>query len=139
MEKNNTNFCFSSTRQVKKHYFDVPIRLAHHSEQVSLVRIKIAAGFSYKTICTLAWCNTTGTKHWFLGVKSTRQWLCGNSILLMNNEWNVSMYKRNARPNNNHFITYYLPVCYFLKNTTITCEYYIQYRYYNNKSQGFIV
>ena len=28
------------------------------------------------------------------------------------NERNVSMYKRNARPNNNQLINYYLPVCY---------------------------
>ena len=90
----------------------------NHSEQVSLVRINIAAGFSYKTIITLAWCNTNGTKHWFLGEKSTRQWLCGNSIPLMNNKWNVTMFKRNARPNNNQLITYYL--CYLLKNTTIS-------------------
>ena len=33
-----------------------------------------------------------------------------NSILLMNNELNVSTYKRNTGPNNNQLITYYLPV-----------------------------
>ena len=33
----------------------------------------------------------------------------------MNNELNVSMYKRNARPNNKKLINYYLPVCYLLR------------------------
>ena len=33
-----------------------------------------------------------------------------NSILLMNNELNVSTNKRNTGPNNNQLITYYLPV-----------------------------
>ena len=37
-------------------------------------------------------------------------------------------------------ITYYLPVCYFLKNTTIPWEYYLQYPVnttYNNGSEQF--
>ena len=34
---------------------------------------------------------------------------------------------KNARPNNNQLITYHLPVRYFLKNTTIPWEYYLQY------------
>ena len=34
---------------------------------------------------------------------------------------------RNTRLNNNKLITYYLPECYLLKNTTITSEYYLQY------------
>ena len=34
---------------------------------------------------------------------------------------------KNARQNNNQLITYYQPVCYFLKNTTMPSEYYLQY------------
>ena len=33
----------------------------------------------------------------------------------MNNEWNVPCIWRNARPNNNQLITYYLPLCYLLR------------------------
>ena len=33
----------------------------------------------------------------------------------MNNEQNVPCIKRNARPNNNQLVTYYLPVCYLLR------------------------
>ena len=48
----------------------------------------------------------------------------------MNNEWNVSMYKRNARTNNNLLITYYLPVCYLG---------YLEYnnKYYNKNMKYF--
>ena len=46
-------------------------------------------------------------------------------------EWNLTCIKRNARPNNIHLITYYLPMCYLLRiqqypvNTT-----------YNSLNQG---
>ena len=33
--------------------------------------------------------------------------------------------QKNARPNNNHLPTYCQPVCYFIKNITIPCEYYL--------------
>ena len=37
---------------------------------------------------------------------------------IVDTECNVSMYKRNAKPNNNQLITNYLPMCYLLKNST---------------------
>ena len=61
----------------------------------------------------------------------------------MNNEWNVPCILRNARPNNNQLITYYLPVCYLLRkkqypvNTTYNIRSIMYLKLCNSNSSEF--
>ena len=52
---------------------------------------------------------------WITMILVIKDAIVGNSIPLINYEWNVTCINRNARSNNNQLITYYLLVPYLLR------------------------